>query len=336
MDKFIKANSLRMSSLLPLCAVSSPKHCAMHIALEELFYMDGTDVLVVGTGECAYYSRKNLFPNGRLNWAYELSDREVVFGDIGGVETALRMMAESGRKVVCISTCIPSLTGLDLVSLCDKTGAVYLSAADYERIDPSDILEDLYSVLFAGFPAGSQGGKSVWRGTPASISAAADLLKAEKHIICERKYRKMLSEKAKTYNIHIFDDTCFHPLADYADACTELDISGEEMLEMERLAEDLRGSRWNIRSARALSLASFLRSCGAECPFLIQAGFTRTEYEICRTLGETQICIDAAEALPSADDVKTLDLVDEENKKGVRFGFRELLHLLQRMVALCR
>ena len=43
-----------MSSLLPLCAVSSPKHCAMHIALEELFYMDGTDVLVVGTGECAY------------------------------------------------------------------------------------------------------------------------------------------------------------------------------------------------------------------------------------------------------------------------------------------
>lgn len=179
MDKFIKANSLRMSSLLPLCAVSSPKHCAMHIALEELFYMDGTDVLVVGTGECAYYSRKNLFPNGRLNWAYELSDREVVFGDIGGVETALRMMAESGRKVVCISTCIPSLIGLDLVSLCDKTGAVYLSAADYERIDPSDILEDLYSVLFAGFPAGSQGGKSVWRGTPASISAAADLLKAE-------------------------------------------------------------------------------------------------------------------------------------------------------------
>ena len=235
MDKFIKANSLKMFPHLPIGAVSSPKHCAMHIALEELFYMDGTDVLVVGVGECAYYSRKNLFPNGRLNWAYELSDREVVFGDIGGVETALRMMAESGRKVVCISTCIPSLTGLDLVSLCDKTGAIYLSAADYERIDPSDILEDLYSVLFAGFPAGSQGGKSVWRGTPASISAAADLLKAEKHIICERKYRKMLSEKAKTYNIHIFDDTCFHPLADYADACTELDISGEEMLEMERL-----------------------------------------------------------------------------------------------------
>ena len=105
---------------------------------------------------------------------------------------------------------------------------------------------------------------------------------------------------------------------------------------MERLADNLRGSRWNIRSARALSLASFLRSCGAECSFLIQAGFTRTEYEICRTLGETQICINAAEALPSADDVKTLDLVDEENKKGVRFGFRELLHLLQRMVALCR
>ena len=36
MDKFIKANSLRMSSLLPLCAVSSPKHCAMHIALDML------------------------------------------------------------------------------------------------------------------------------------------------------------------------------------------------------------------------------------------------------------------------------------------------------------
>ena len=336
MDKFIKANSLKMFPHLPIGAVSSPKHCAMHVALEELFYMDGTDVLVVGVGECAYYSRKNLFPNGRLNWAYELSDREVVFGDIGGVETALRMMAESGRKVVCISTCIPSLTGLDLVSLCDKTGAIYLSAADYERIDPSDILEDLYSVLFAGFPAGSQGGKSVWRGTPASISAAADLLKAEKHIICERKYRKMLSEKAKKYNIYIFDDTYFHPLADYVGARTKLDISGEEMIEMERLADNLRGSRWNIRSARALSLASFLRSCGAECSFLIQAGFTRTEYEICRTLGETQICINAAEALPSADDVKTLDLVDEENKKGVRFGFRELLHLLQRMVALCR
>ena len=336
MDKFIKANSLKMFPHLPIGAVSSPKHCAMHIALEELFYMDGTDVLVVGVGECAYYSRKNLFPNGRLNWAYELSDREVVFGDIGGVETALRMMAESGRKVVCISTCIPSLTGLDLVSLCDKTGAIYLSAADYGYIDSSDILEDLYSVLFSGFPAGTQSGKSIWLGTPASISMATDLLKAEKHIICERKYRKMIFEKAKKYNIYIFDDTYFHPLADYADACTELDISGEEMIEMERLADNLRGSRWNIRSARALSLASFLRSCGAECPFLIQAGFTRTEYEICRTLGETQICIDAAEALPSADDARTLDLVDEENKKGVRFGFRELLHLLQRMVALCR
>lgn len=336
MDKFIKANSLKMFPHLPIGAVSSPKHCAMHIALEELFYMDGTDVLVVGTGECAYYSRKNLFPNGRLNWAYELSDREVVFGDSVGVETVLRTMAGSGRKVVCISTCIPSLTGLDLVSLCDKTGAIYLSAADYGYIDSSDILEDLYSVLFSGFSAGTQSGKSIWLGTPASISKATDLLKAEKHIICERKYRKMLSEKAKTYNIHIFDDTCFHPLADYADACTELDISGEEMLEMERLAEDLRGSRWNIRSARALSLASFLRSCGAECPFLIQAGFTRTEYEICRKLGETQICMNAAAVLPSSDDARTLDLVDEENKKGVRFGFRELLRLLRRMVALCR
>lgn len=82
----------------------------------------------------------------------------------------------------------------------------------------------------------------------------------------------MIFEKAKKNNIYIFDDTYFHPLADYADACTELDISGEEMLEMERLAEDLRGSRWNIRSARALSLASFLRSAGRNALFSYRRG----------------------------------------------------------------
>jgi nitrogenase molybdenum-cofactor synthesis protein NifE len=97
-------------------------HCPMNAAARLAGSIQGLSSLVIGTQECAYYSRLVLRePYGRdgtLHWMYVLDANEVVFGCREGLGQALAEMDQAGAKtILLIVTCLPDLIGEDMEAI---------------------------------------------------------------------------------------------------------------------------------------------------------------------------------------------------------------------------
>lgn len=97
-------------------------HCPLHPALALAGNISGLSSLVVGTPECATYSRIVLANStgrrGELHWTYILDASEVVFGCRKGLMDALHKMDQAGVKaVLLLVTCVPELIGEDIAGL---------------------------------------------------------------------------------------------------------------------------------------------------------------------------------------------------------------------------
>lgn len=97
-------------------------HCPLHPALALAGNIKGLSSLVVGTPECATYSRIVLRNaqdrQGEQHWTYVLDASEVVFGCRKGLMDALQKMDRSGAKaVLLLATCVPDLIGEDIEGL---------------------------------------------------------------------------------------------------------------------------------------------------------------------------------------------------------------------------
>ncbi len=93
-------------------------HCPLHTALALSSNIEGMSTLVVGTAECATYSRNVIYKSEHrdsgLHWVYVLDSNEVVFGCRKGLTEALRAMSEAGaRAIMLIFTCVPEVIGED-------------------------------------------------------------------------------------------------------------------------------------------------------------------------------------------------------------------------------
>ncbi|WP_324824621.1 nitrogenase component 1 [Sinanaerobacter sp. ZZT-01] len=95
------------------------KHCPMHTALALGARIKGMSTLVIGTSECATYSR-NMILNEEvsrhaLHYSYVLDANEVVFGFREGLMKALLQMEQEGANaVLVITTCVPEVIGEDI------------------------------------------------------------------------------------------------------------------------------------------------------------------------------------------------------------------------------
>jgi nitrogenase molybdenum-iron protein alpha/beta subunit len=97
-------------------------HCPLHPALALAGNIKGLSSLVIGTPECATYSRIVLantqVRQGEHHWMYVLDASEVVFGCRQGLMDALQKMDQAGAKaVLLLATCVPDLTGEDIEGL---------------------------------------------------------------------------------------------------------------------------------------------------------------------------------------------------------------------------
>lgn len=100
-------------------AASPSSHCPMNAAARLAGSIQGLSSLVIGTQECAYYSRLVLREpygkDGALHWMYVLDANEVVFGCRKGLMKALIEMDQAGAKaILLIVTCVPDLIGEDM------------------------------------------------------------------------------------------------------------------------------------------------------------------------------------------------------------------------------
>lgn len=97
-------------------------HCPMNAAARLAGSIQGLSSLVIGTQECAYYSRLVLREpygkDGALHWMYVLDANEVVFGCREGLGKALAEMDQAGAKaILLIVTCLPDLIGEDMEAI---------------------------------------------------------------------------------------------------------------------------------------------------------------------------------------------------------------------------
>ena len=97
-------------------------HCPMNAAARLAGSVQGLSSLIIGTQECAYYSRLVLRDSygkaGELHWMYVLDANEVVFGCREGLSQALAEMDQAGVKaILLIVTCLPDLIGEDMEAI---------------------------------------------------------------------------------------------------------------------------------------------------------------------------------------------------------------------------
>lgn len=94
-------------------------HCPLHTVLALSSNIRGMSTLVVGTSECANYSRnvivKSKGENEALHWMYVLDTHEVIFGCRKALMEAIREMDTSGAQaIMLVSTCVPEVIGEDI------------------------------------------------------------------------------------------------------------------------------------------------------------------------------------------------------------------------------
>ena len=132
MDKFIPAKRVKNNLPVRSYSVSCCGHCPMDIIIEELCGFPDVNVLVVGVGECVYYSMKQPFCGGCRCWGFELTDNELIFGSTVELEKALDEIADNGFMTVCIMTCIPAIMDLPIEDITEKhENMVLVKAPDY-------------------------------------------------------------------------------------------------------------------------------------------------------------------------------------------------------------
>lgn len=100
-------------------------HCPLHPALALAGNIKGLSSLVIGTPECATYSRivltKAKAESGEHHWMYILDANEVVFGCRKGLIDALQQMEQSGATaILLLATCVPELIGEDIESIIEE------------------------------------------------------------------------------------------------------------------------------------------------------------------------------------------------------------------------
>lgn len=187
MNEFISVKQLKKEPFLASCDISFSQHCAMDVVLEEVFEIKDLNLFVLGVGECVYYSQKQPFENNRRNWAYKLTDREIVFGDMQSVNDALEEISANGLKTVCVLTCIPCIMNLDTEGI-ENSGAVVVKAPDFKGISAYDILDEFYFQLLKNEKIEKNTGVSYWDADFSTVEEIRKNLQAGIHVVRNKKY----------------------------------------------------------------------------------------------------------------------------------------------------
>lgn len=137
--KTIALSKVKQNSVIGLSdGVANPgSHCPMHTVLSTIMQFEGLSSLVVGMGECGYYSRyvteynwgQSFLKDQKqivktAHYVYEMDSNEVVFGCREGLMKALHDINQEGiPALIIIGTCIPALIGEDIGSLIEEVMA---------------------------------------------------------------------------------------------------------------------------------------------------------------------------------------------------------------------
>lgn len=261
----------------------------MDLLAEELAFLGGVDLLVVGTEECAFHSNK-LALDGAVNESFVLTDGEIVLQDLSALEKVVRRLERRDERTVVLRTCIPSLMNLELASLSDAKNVLFLDVPAFAFLSAEDVLEELYDRLF--FDALELGP------TTASCPLFSTLLRGDGRtrvsipsrtwILRQKKYRKLLSHFAmRNQEVRFFDDTHLHRIEDYLAAESLLGIARKDVQNLREMVAKMQGRLLPpVRSAEAADLVLALDSLGLSLSKIVLPRLDERTYRILKGLGD--------------------------------------------------
>ncbi len=337
MGNFSPVKKLRKEPYITSCDISCAQHCAMDVAIEELFEIDGVNALVIGVGECVYYSRKLPFAEPKRNWAFSLTDNEIVFGDVSKIEAALKEIGDNGFLTVVIATCIPSIMNLDLDAVVSASeNAVLLKAPDFSGVSSYDIVCELYRVLASKVKCGTISKTEVWQGDIGSVSNFREKLCADIHIVNDRRYLSALNDAAQKFGVKVIDNTALNTLEFYSQNGELLGIDAKAVSKAKKILGKLRAksNRINVKCLRGADIALFFQSEGFSVGNVVLRNFNEYTYDVCLKLSsDALVSLDYRDKI--AGDGLLLDLSAYDVEIASRFGFDRLLFILERAEELC-
>lgn len=341
MNNLIPIKRLKKAPYHPSTNISCAEHCVMDVALERLFELKSFNALVVGVGECSYYSRKIPFAEGCKNWAYDLTNDEIVFGDMSGISAALEELSQSKNKTVCIFTCIPCLMNFSFDELrAQFPDVIFLAAPDYKGISPYDALDELYCLLFEDAEAGQNDGISIWNwGDDASAVAIREKALSKTHIVYDYHYLRLLSKLSEKYGVAVIDDSRFQPLDYYRTYMSELGLNEGEINGLDRMGEVLRsvGKDVVVKGSCSCDFAAYLSRIGVKISGVITNSrvYNQRTYNILRELPEDAfVCFGKPDETPT--NAVVWDFSEYRDEISERQGFERLKFMLSKAEELCR
>ena len=148
MSKFVLVKDLKKEPIISSFDVVYSNHCPLDLIIEEVIALGNLNLLTIGVSECNFYSKKQKINKNLINWSYEITDTEIIFGDYKDLDKTFNLLEKSNKKTVVIMTCIPCLINLDIDKYQKNDKFIFVKAPHYKGISFIDSLNELYLQIF--------------------------------------------------------------------------------------------------------------------------------------------------------------------------------------------
>lgn len=337
MNNLNKISKIKKQPYIKDYTIASCRHCPMDIAIEELQHITDTNVLVIGVGECVFYSKKINLGTGRHNWAFDLSDNELVFGDTSEISKAIRDISDNNLFTICILTCIPSIINLNLqYDIAQMANTILLPAAHYANISEYDIIPQLYLQIAQKKDITPNNGICVWEDEICTTQDFYSKLCASTQIVNNNKYLKAVRYICDKHNLTIIDNTSFQKIEYYKKYKDLLCISEQDIQYVTSTTKRILSTprSMSIKCAYAYDLATFFSYFDAQIDTLILPEWTNEIKEKCLKISkDLMLGFDYSIDINNSDLNIDLSNFDDQIKEFV--GFEKLKFMIRKVEDIC-
>lgn len=261
--EFINGKNVKKEHYNSSFSLRVMNHCKMDLIVEELALIDKFNVLIIGTEECSFYSRKVKFNNAK-SYAYIVKDEELVFGNLNGLKKALQELKNDSLQTVIIGTCIPLIMNLDIASILDDGKFLYIEASEYSGVNSQDILADLYCLLFKDklefLPNQKMQIIDQKKVIETFKKSAKVQLNSKNVLINDFKLLKLFSDNNFEHNINSYDFYHVFPFKYYIENKEIFNISDEELNKVKQIISEIKvKEEIAIKGVYSLELVNFLK-----------------------------------------------------------------------------
>lgn len=262
MNKFVLVKDLKKEPNIKSFDVIFSSHCPLDLIIEEVILLGNLNLLTIGVSECNFYSKKQKIGKNLINWSYEITDSEIIFGDYKDLDKTFSLLEKSNKKTVVVMTCIPCIINLDIDKYLKNDKFIFVKAPHYKGISSVDYLNDLYLQIFKNINVKKTKKYSYFYGN-LKYKEIVEKLNSNCYILNDYIYFDLLNYFSSKYDIKLIDNTIFHDISFYYDNYQILNINLNKIKEIEKIIKKIdKNKKISIKGYYSYLLANFLENNG--------------------------------------------------------------------------